>query len=140
MRDRRDVISEESQIAALRKFDQAFETAIVARDLDAVTSAFWPSQELIVFPPLGPMELRGITAVQDYYERLLKMDIVRFEHFEAHYQLLGDCAVGWGKWRLVVQEKKKHRATEGRYTAVYGLIHKHWRYIIQHSSVPATGA
>lgn len=136
-RNRRPVISEESQIAALRRFDQSFEQSVISRNITPVMSSFWNSPELVVYPPLGAMELRGFDAVKEYYERFLKANIIRFEYFEAHYQLLGDAAVGWGKWRLIVQERKRQHTTEGRYTTIYGLIGDHWKYVIKHSSVPS---
>jgi len=138
MRDRRDAPPEQSQIAALRKFDQYFEMAMLAGNVNQLMDAFWNSPELIVYPHQGTVELRGYDAVKKYYERFLKARVIQFGHFEAHYQLLADSAVGWGKWRLVVQDKQKRQhVTEGRYTAIYAFIGDHWKYVIKHSSVPS---
>lgn len=124
-------------VAKASALDQAFLDAMNRGDVDAVTSMYWDSPDVVLFPP-DTLESRGYAGIRDGWAKMFAtMKDVRMEITESHEMPAGDVVIGWGLWHLsgTAPDGSPIDMT-GRFTDVKAERDGKWVYLVDHASVP----
>jgi uncharacterized protein (TIGR02246 family) len=114
--------------------DAAWAAAMKANDLEAVIACYAPDA---VAWFSGQRELKGTAAIRGDYAELFRVYHVKDAAvFDAHYQVWGDLAVGWGKYTLSTEAKSGGavNVSQGRFTEVAARRDGRWVYLVDHAS------
>jgi uncharacterized protein (TIGR02246 family) len=127
----------EKMIAGAKALDAAFVDAFNKGDVEAMTSLYWNSPDVVTFPP-GELVARGIDAIKASYAQMAAtMKGAKLEMTEVHYIPAGDVVIGWGLWKLTMPGPEgKSVEVAGRYTDVKAERDGKWVYLIDHASMP----
>jgi uncharacterized protein (TIGR02246 family) len=115
---------------------QAWEKAMLAGDLAAVTALYAP--DAVLYPP-DAMEVKGLEAIRKSYADLFKdMKVLEARVTPARSETYGDTSIGWGTFTVKFAPKAGGEPVtmQGRYTDVAKKINGKWLYVADHASLP----
>jgi len=118
--------------------DLAWKKAFVANDLEAVLACYAP--DAVAWLPDTP-EAKGATAIRESFKAFLGANTIRdFTMSDAHYEVHGDRAVGWGRFVLTLVPKAGDAAAKpvslaGRFSEVAVKRDGRWVYLVDHASI-----
>ncbi len=114
----------------------AFVAALAANDADAIAACY---AEGSVSYPMDEMAGIGPGFVRDSWQHFFNVySIIDVRLVDTSMESLGETAVSWGLFRMLVQTVDGGEEIElhGRFTDVAKLVRGRWLYVADHASVP----
>jgi ketosteroid isomerase-like protein len=127
----------EAMVASANALDQSFLEAFNRGDVEAVSSLYWDSPDVVSFP-VDALQARGMGELKAAAaQSAAAMPGARLELTESHQMPAGDVVIGWGLWRVTVAGPDGAPVeVVGRYTDVKAERDGTWVYILDHASAP----
>jgi ketosteroid isomerase-like protein len=127
---------DEAEIEAL---NQHLATAIRARDINAVMSAYAPDETLAVFNAISPLQYVGAKACKKNWENALAFFSGSVEYQISDLSIKTDGSLGFSRRidHMVLSDKSGRKLSLTlRITCVYRRINGRWLIVHEHASAP----